>query len=220
MTEPSVDEAPHLKVHDEAHRRLSALLVEIAEGNEDERISIGELLIALRRRALGAMIFIFAVPVALPLPPGVSTIFGAPLLFLTAQLMLGLQPWLPRLITERSLTRREFSKIVTAVAPWLHRAESIMRPRLTVIGQRPFVYVLGFACLVLSIILFLPIPLGNMLPAFAVSVISLGLLARDGVWMLIGLLTGIVAVIVVWGVLWAMLFGALFVIGNVFGITF
>lgn len=202
------------------HFRLSSLLSEMAAGGEDDRISIGDLLAAMEQRALGAMIFIFAVPVALPLPPGVSTIFGAPLLFLTAQLMLGLPPWLPKLITNRSLTRREFGKIVTAVTPWLHRAEGVMKPRLGLVGHRPFVNLLGFACLVLSIILFLPIPLGNMLPAFAVSVISLGLLARDGVWMLIGLLTGIVAVIIVWGVLWAMVFGALFVIGNVFGITF
>jgi hypothetical protein len=202
------------------HFRLSSLLAEMAAGVEDDRITIGDLLAAMDQRALGAMIFIFAVPVALPLPPGVSTIFGAPLLFLTAQLMLGLQPWLPKIITNRSLTRREFSRIVTAVTPWLHRAEGVMKPRLTFMGRGPFINILGFACLVLSIILFLPIPLGNMLPAFAVSIIALGLLARDGIWMVIGLLTGIAAVVVVWGVLWAMIFGALFVVGNVFGITF
>jgi hypothetical protein len=206
--------------HDEDHFRLSALLAELAEGNEEDRISIGDLLAALKRRALGALIFIFAVPVALPLPPGVSTVFGAPLLFLTAQLMLGMQPWLPRLITNRSLMRREFKKIVTTVAPWLHRAESVMKPRLQFVGTRPFVYLLGLMCLILSTILFLPIPLGNMLPALAVSIISLGLLARDGVWMLIGFVAGILAIIVVWGVLWAMIFAALFVVGNVFGITF
>src|SRR5690606_17495339 len=161
----------------------STMLTEMASGPETDRISIGDLLTAMQRRALGAMIFIFAVPVALPLPPGVSTIFGAPLLFLTAQLMLGLQPWLPRFITGRALTRREFARIVSAVTPWLHKAENVMRPRLSFVGHRPFVYVLGFACLVLSIILFLPIPLGNMLPALAVSIMSLGLLARDGAWM-------------------------------------
>jgi hypothetical protein len=53
-----------------------------------------------------------------------------------------------------------------------------------------------------------------------VSIISLGLLARDGLWMLIGFLTGIAAIVIVWGVLWGIVFGALFVIGNVFGITF
>lgn len=212
------------QAHGEDHAspdfRLSALLAEIAEGPEEDRISIGDLLGLLKRRALGALIFIFAVPVALPLPPGVSTVFGAPLLFLTAQLMLGMKPWLPGIITNRSLKRSEFKKIITTVAPWLHRAESVMKPRLSFVGQRPFVYLLGLMCLVLSTILFLPIPLGNMLPAFAVSIIALGLLARDGVWMMIGMVTGIVAIVVVWGVLWAMIFAALFVVGNVFGITF
>ena len=105
------------QMHGEDHAspdfRLSALLGEIAEGPEEDRISIGDLLAALKRRALGALIFIFAVPVALPLPPGVSTVFGAPLLFLTAQLMLGMKPWLPGIITNRSLKRSEFKKIIT-----------------------------------------------------------------------------------------------------------
>jgi len=219
MAETHTDEQ-HGEDHGSADFRLSQLLADIAEGPEEDRISIGDLLAALKRRALGALIFIFAVPVALPLPPGVSTVFGAPLLFLTAQLMLGMEPWLPKLITNRSLKRGEFKKIITTVAPWLHRAESVMKPRLQFVGQRPFVYLLGLMCLILSIILFLPIPLGNMLPALAVSIISLGLLARDGLWMLIGLVAGILAIVVVWGVLWAMIFAALFVIGNVFGLTF
>jgi len=201
----------------EADFRLSALLAGLTQGNHEDRITIGDLLAAMQRRALGAMIFIFAVPVALPLPPGVSTIFGAPLLFLTAQLMLGMEPWLPKLITNRSLTRREFGRIVSAAMPWLHRAESVMKPRMTFVGQRPFVYLLGAMCLILSIILFLPIPLGNMLPAFSVSVISLGLLARDGLWMTIGFLLGVVAIAVVWAVFWAIIFGALFVASTWFG---
>lgn len=217
MADPGTDE---LESEDQgsADFRLSTVLAEIAAGPDDQRVSIGDLLAALKRRALGALIFIFAVPVVLPLPPGVSTVFGAPLLFLTAQLMLGMKPWLPHFITDRSLMRREFRKVVTAVTPWLNRAETLMRPRLSFVGQRPFVYLLGLMCLVLSIILFLPIPLGNMLPALAVSIIALGLLARDGVWMLIGLVAGIVALVVVWGVLWAIIIAALFVVGSVFGL--
>src|SRR5690606_20456601 len=85
--------------------RLSAILTAIASAQDKDRISIGDLLEALRRRALGALMFIFAVPTALPMPPGVSAITGAPLLFLSLQLMLGLQPWLPKIVTSRSLSR-------------------------------------------------------------------------------------------------------------------
>ena len=198
--------------------RLSAILSAIAAAQDKDRISVGDLLDALRRRALGALMFIFAVPTALPMPPGVSAITGAPLLFLSFQLMLGMQPWLPRIITDRSLSRVDFDRVVTATAPWLARAEAIMRPRLTFLAGRPSVNVAGLACLILSIILFLPIPLGNMLPSVAIAIIALGLLERDGLWILVGLATAVLSVIVVWGVAWAMLFAALFVLSNFFGI--
>ena len=48
-------------------------------------------------------------------------------------------------------------------------------------------HVIGGLCLVMATLLALPIPLGNMLPALAISILALGLLARDGVWVLIGL---------------------------------
>ncbi|MDC9826147.1 exopolysaccharide biosynthesis protein [Devosia sp. ZB163] len=200
--------------------RLSAILTAIAAAEEKERISIGDLLEALRRRALGALIFIFAVPTALPMPPGLSTIVGAPLLFLTLQLMLGMKPWLPKVITDRSLSRVDFHRVVTTVAPWLEKAEGIMRPRLTFMAHRPAVYLVGLVSLIMAIILFLPIPLGNMLPSLVLCILALGILERDGVWILIGLGAAVASVMIVWGVLWAIVFGALFVITNWFGFSF
>ncbi len=202
---------------DEGADRLSAILLAIAQAQDRERISIGDLLSALRRRALGALLFIFAVPTALPMPPGVSAVVGAPLLFLSAQLMLGIKPWLPRIITDRSLSRVDFEKVVTAVSPWLARAEGIMRPRLTFMAHRPLVHLVGLVAFIMSIVLFLPIPLGNMLPSVAICIMSLGLLERDGVWVLIGLATSVAAVVIVWGVLWALMFGALFVVSGLMG---
>lgn len=198
--------------------RLSAILLAIAQAQDKERISIGDLLEALRRRALGALMFVFAVPTALPMPPGVSAIVGAPLLFLSAQLMLGMRPWLPRFISDRSLSRVDFEKVVTIVAPWLAKAEGIMRPRLQVLARRPVLYFVGLVALLMSIVLFLPIPLGNMLPSIAICIMALGVLERDGVWILIGIATAIVSVIVIWGVMWALIFGAFYVLGRFFGI--
>lgn len=198
--------------------RLSAILIAIASAEDKERISVGDLLEALKRRALGALMFIFAVPTALPMPPGVSAVLGAPLLFLTLQPMLGMQPWLPKLITERSLSRVDFHRVVRTVAPWLARAEGIMRPRLTFLAHRPFVYLLGFASFVMAFVLFLPIPLGNMLPSVAICIMALGLLERDGVWILLGLLVAVVSVVIVWGVFWAIIFGSLYVLSNWFGV--
>jgi hypothetical protein len=217
---PHHDPTVHLEQVDSAEGadRLSAILTAIAEAQDKDRISIGDLLEALRRRALGALMFIFAVPTALPMPPGVSAVLGAPLLFLTAQLTLGMRPWLPRFITQRSLSRVDFARVVATTVPWLAKAESVMRPRLTLLAMRPAVQVVGLIALCMSIVLFLPIPLGNMLPSIAICIMALGLLERDGVWILFGVTVAIASVIIVWGVFWALIFGGLFVLSRFFGI--
>ena len=68
---------------------LSAVLRQLAADPGRERVSVRDLFAALGDRALAALLFVFAVPNAIPSPPGVSTVLGVPLLFLSAQLLLG-----------------------------------------------------------------------------------------------------------------------------------
>lgn len=74
---------------------LSQLLRTLADDATRDRIAVGDLLQALGDRAIGALLFIFAFPNILPVPPGTSAVLGAPLVFLAAQLAFGMRPWLP-----------------------------------------------------------------------------------------------------------------------------
>jgi hypothetical protein len=197
-------------------RRLSDVLRSIADDESRERISIGDLLVAMQDRALAALIFIFAFPNCLPTPPGTSTILGAPLIFLAAQLALGRRPWLPRLITKRSMARRDFAAAIAKATPWLARAERLLRPRLGALAHPPGEYIVGAICFVLAVVLFFPIPLANMLPAFAICVFSLGILERDGVWIIAGVVLAVASGAIVWGVFYAMIKTALFLIASIF----
>ncbi len=62
------------------------------------------------------------------------------------------------------------------------------RPRLSFlfgsVGERA----IGLVCTLLALVLILPIPLGNILPAVAVSVLSLALVQRDGALAIFGYL--------------------------------
>ena len=191
---------------------LSEILIQIAQDETRRRISVRDLLVALRDRAIGALIFVFAFPNIIPLPPGASSILGAPLLFLTAQLALGLKPWLPSVIADRSMDRMHFAAAVRRIAPWLARAERLLRPRVETLARPPFEYLIGAICLLLSIILFLPIPMGNMPPAIAICLFALAILERDGVWVLAGLCATVASVAIVWGVLLALFQSALFLL--------
>jgi hypothetical protein len=69
---------------------------------------------------------------------------------------------------------------------WIRRAEHLTRPRVTMLvgdrGQRA----IGVACFLLSLVLILPIFLGNVAPAATIAVFSLALMQRDGVAALLG----------------------------------
>ncbi len=80
--------------------------------------------------------------------------------------------------------------------------------------------VIGAFCLALAVIQILPIPLGNVLPALAISIIALGMIERDGVWVLAGFAVGVAAMIVVGGVIWAMALATLFFFASIAGQEF
>lgn len=195
---------------------LSAKLGQIAGRVDRDRIYIRDLLLELDQRAIAAMLFVFAVPNTIPVPPGVSGVLGAPLLFLAAQLMLGRSPWLPAIIADRSFVRTDFARILAKVGPWLEKAERLMRPRFSILTKPPAEYLVGALTLILAIVLFLPIPLGNMLPAIAICILALGLVQQDGLWVLAGAVTGIVSLVIVSGVIAAFAFAAWLAISAIF----
>jgi hypothetical protein len=154
-------------------------------------------------RAFGALLFAFAAPNAVPFSaPGVSTILGAPLLFLALQLILGFRaPWLPRFVVRQSIRRESFARAINVLVPWIRRAERLLKPRLGMITTGPFERVIGLVCAVLALVLMLPIPFGNMPPAVAICILSLALLEEDGVATLIGFAAGAAALFIASGVI-------------------
>ena len=70
----------------------------LAEDVHRERIFLSDVLDALGERALTTLMLVFALPNALPAPPGTSAVLGLPLLCLSAQLTTGRPPWLPAIV--------------------------------------------------------------------------------------------------------------------------
>ncbi|MCA3449389.1 MAG: exopolysaccharide biosynthesis protein [Rhodobacter sp.] len=197
-------------------KRLSELLDEIGSDETRTRISVSDLLVAMEGRATGALLLLFALPNVLPTPPGTSGILGLPLVYLSAQMMLGRLPWLPPLIANRSMSRDDFAQTISRATPLLARAEKLLKPRLSFLVKDRAQNVIGAVCLLLAVVLMLPIPLGNMLPAVAISLISLGVLERDGAWVLGGFAVAAASMIVVAGVIYAMAKAAVFLLLNAF----
>ena len=136
---------------------------------------------------------------ALPVPaPGISVLFGVPLIVISVQLALGYRrAWLPARLARRSVSRSAFLAIVDRMLPTLRRLERIVRPRAGWLAG-PWTRVpVGIICLVLAIIITLPVPLGHVVPGTAISLLALGLIQRDGVAIALGIVTAVLGLAIV-----------------------
>lgn len=179
-------------------RRTSQLLREFLAVETAPRITLGALRDALGDRGFGVLLFIFALPNLVPVNiPLLSAVLGLPLVLLAAQLSYGRhKPWFPDRLTDQTFSRQGFAAIVTRALPYLERAERLLRPRLAVLLSWTGERLIGIAILLLALILALPIPFANWLPACAIAIIALAIVEKDGVAVLAGLAVGVASVIV------------------------
>ena len=164
------------------NRRTSVLLREYMASLDEPKASLGSLRDALGDRGFGVLLFIFALPNLIPVNiPLLSAVLGAPLVLLAAQLTYGRhKPWFPHWLARRSVSRQNFEAVVQCALPYLERAEELLRPRLTALLSWTGERIIGVALLVLTVVLALPIPFGNWLPAFAICIIGLAMVEKDG----------------------------------------
>lgn len=186
-------------------RRMSEILADIANDPARDRIAIADVRDAMGDRAFGAMMLVFAAPNTLPVnAPGVSVVLGIPLLFLSLQLMLGFAvPWLPQALVQTTVTRARFARVMNVIVPWIRRAERLSSPRWPLLAAGLAERVIDLVGVVLSIVLILPVPFGNMGPALAVCILAFALLERDGKATLAGVAAAVSALALAWGVILA-----------------
>jgi hypothetical protein len=184
-------------------RRLSELFAQLSR-DAQEHVSIAHIRDELGNRSFAPLLVLFAAFNLIPLPPGASAFLGLPLIIVSAQMAYGRkQAWLPAFVTNRSLSAAQFRRVMEWLIPRLHRLERIVRPRYWPFWRRQGDRVIGMIALLLSIVVTLPIPLGNWLPAFATALLGLALSERDGILFAIGGAVGIASMVVIAAVIGA-----------------
>ena len=117
--------------------------------------------------------------------------------------------YLPERIQRRSFSGTGFKKLIQRAAPWLAKLERGLKPRWSWLTSPRAERWLGGVCLLLALLLILPIPFGNFFPGFAVVLLALGLIEKDGAFIVAGLAMTVVSVIALGGLVWTIITGAL-----------
>jgi hypothetical protein len=161
----------------------SELLTTLASRSTAERVRLGEIVEGAGLRAYGFALMLVALPEALPLPiVGITAVVALPLAVISAYMVVrGTDRPLPSWVRRRSIKRSLLQAIVAKATPLLRRVERVARPRPRWQQLAQADRILGSACLVLAVVIALPIPFGNILPALCIVGIALGMLQRDGI---------------------------------------
>lgn len=165
------------------------------QGLSGNTVTLEDFMNALGNRAFGVAIMVFALAnLLIANIPGISTVLGLPLILISIQMVMGYhRPWLPKKLAQRQFKRATFERMLRRAARVLRSIEKLIRPRLLALSSQRAERWLGIINLAMSIVLALPIVLGNWLPAWGLAFIALGMIERDGIFIIIGWLLGILA---------------------------
>lgn len=187
-------------VRESRRRRL-----DLERGKPGEPLSLRQLLDLHGRATMAVLLIVLALITTIPIA-GAGTVFS-----------LAIMAWVWRWVRQREglqgIGRLDFLQLSPGAASrclrwlaWMYLfAHKRLRPRWSVLYSLPLRWFWGLWVLLMALIIFLPIPFGNLFPAVSLLMFGLGLLTRDGLMLVLSLLLGVaglVALVLAGGWLW------------------
>jgi hypothetical protein len=146
-------------------------------------ITLAELKHALQSRGSAMLLILLALPFCFVAIPGLSMPFGIAISLIGACLAIGREPWLPRFIMNRRLSTARSDQLLIGAIKIARRLEKFVRPRLRFLhAGAGMSRLIGFGIVIagVGLMLPLPIPFSNSIPAWAVVLLAVGMMEKDG----------------------------------------
>lgn len=179
---------------EQGEQRLEEVLDNVIElGRSRESISVGDIQACIGPRSYGPFLFLPALVEISPVGgiPGVPTLLALLVSIFCVQMALGRQRfWIPHVLRDRSLHSDKLVKGLQKVRPLVRWLDRLVRPRLGWAARGAFVRLISLACLLLAgtVPPLELVPFASSAPFAAICLFGLGLTARDGLVVLLGLL--------------------------------
>jgi hypothetical protein len=174
-----------------AKHPLEDVIHEAIKNADGDKVTIGELLALYDDRSFGPIFTLLGLLAIIPpisAIPGLPSVAGAVILLFSVQMMIGHDHvWIPQIIQKQSIKRRKLEQAEMKAKPVLARIDRMITKRLTWATSAPARYAAGVivSLLALALIPLELVPFAVALPAAAITMIGVALLARDGALMLL-----------------------------------
>lgn len=173
------------RISDRVDRSFIDLVKDLAASAGADGLTLDEILDHLDERAYGVAILVLSIPCLVPALYGVPQVLGIPMLLLAGQMLIGREePWLPSAIGERRIPKPWLDRMAGFADKRMRWFERLSKPRATRFadewGER---FAAGFMIIgILTIVL----PFTNTIPSVAVAMMCVGLIQRDGLFIVGG----------------------------------
>ncbi|MDZ7591562.1 MAG: exopolysaccharide biosynthesis protein [Rubrivivax sp.] len=176
-------------------------LRDAAAAIRDERVPMRAMAQAHGLDAHGTLLLLLAMPCLLPVP-GVGTVLGLGIAALAFAMWRGHgAPCLPQRVAKLELPGHWAQRVLVGLATAYALAGRHAKARLSRFAGPDGAPATAAAVGLMAIIVVMPIPFGNLLPALALVLIGLGLVFRDGVAVVLGHITSGLALLATAGLM-------------------
>jgi hypothetical protein len=181
--------------------RTSQILREILTKNPTvKNFTVKQIVESIGDTAFGTSLMFFSIPGMLPIP-GISTLVVIPTGTIAGQMIAGKkQIRLPKFILKRTVPRRSLAVAIHTILPILEKAEKVAKPRWQWASHPAAQRILGLFIFILALAIAFPIPGFNVPQAISIFIIALGLVEKDGLTILIGVIAGLASLVLLGGV--------------------
>ncbi|MEM9880263.1 MAG: exopolysaccharide biosynthesis protein [Pseudomonadota bacterium] len=184
--------AEEQSAHAGALEQVDALLRDLPR-DTDGTISLGQLSDAMEERAFGLMLLVLAIPCCLPFVYLLPQIVAVPMAVLVGQMALGRKsPWLPDALRARRLPVEGFRSVLARVRKWGGWLERLTHQRFAGLTNTLAARIVGALLFVPCLSILVPLPLTNTVPGIGIAVASAGLIERDGLFVIGGVLIALI----------------------------
>ena len=187
---PSTTFSPHRQLSSEIDLLLAALA--------ERPLRLREMIEVMRGRAYTLLLILLSIPFCLPIPlPGLSTVLGGVIALIGLRLSLRLDPWLPVRVLDAELSTTTVTRLLVASRRVACMLESVLRPRFSILLDFGLLHHLYGAMICFSgmlLMLPLPLPFTNLLPALTIILLAGALLERDGYFAVAGVVMFILTI--------------------------
>src|ERR1700682_3655533 len=184
----------------------SAVLQRLHDEIPANHFTLGWLMHSLRKRSFWIIMLLLAL---VAIAPGLSIVAGLLLMILAFQMIAGNPaPVFPRRIATRSLPTKHLAAVVQRSLPVLRYLEKVVHPRWHTRLEATNSLVGTIVVVLSATLVFIPMPLSNVVPALVIALISLAYLEEDGVLLSIAPLATVIVMTVTTMGFWEVVVGA------------